>query len=98
MKQPLDQQQCLPDVGKCLWMLTTPMQKLEQLGTQLVLAQTTRHQTVVIVGTESVARYLGQLLENLQEHGYMFFGTIVAITPEMTFLEVLTLVLEVICQ
>lgn len=98
MKQPREQQQCLPDIGQCQWMLTTPMQKLEQLGTQLVLARARKHQTVVVVGTESVAIYLSQLLDSLQERGYMSLGTIVAITQEMTFLEVHALVLEMICQ
>eukprot|EP00892_Ulva_mutabilis_P006623 jgi/Ulvmu1/4332/UM002_0055.1 len=81
----------LPDVGTCHWMLTTPMQKLEQLGTQLALARAAKQSTLVLVGTESVAVYLAQLLENVQEQGYMVLGTVVAITLEMTFQEKATM-------
>lgn len=91
MVKKVIEQPRLPGIGTSHWMLTTPMQKLEQLGTQLVLARGAKHATLVVVGTEYVAVYLGQLLNNIQDQGYMSLGTIVAITPEMTFQEVLDL-------
>lgn len=82
------QQAQLPDIGTCHWMLTTPMQKLEQLGAQLNLARSSNHSTMVLVGTESVAVYLCQLLETIQDQWNMSFGTVFVFTPEMSFQEV----------
>lgn len=89
IKKPAEHLQRLPAIGKFHWTITTPMQKLEQLGTQLVLARATKHQTLVVLGTTSVAVYLRQLLESLQGHGYKPIGTVVVISPDMTFHEVL---------